>query len=74
MEAYRLEMTLEEDGMLVLHNLPLTAGETVEVITLVQPRPSSSTDKYPLHGLPITYIDPTEPVALEDWEVLGDHS
>lgn len=74
MEAYRLETTLEEDGKIVLHNLPLTAGETVEVIILVQPHPSSRTNKYPLHGTPITYIDPTEPVALEDWEALGGHS
>ena len=25
---------------------------------------------YPLRGLPFTYIDPTEPVAVEDWEIL----
>ena len=25
---------------------------------------------YPLRGTPFTYIDPTEPVAVEDWEIL----
>jgi hypothetical protein len=25
---------------------------------------------YPLRGIPFTYIDPTDPVAVEDWEIL----
>ena len=25
---------------------------------------------YPLRGIAFTYIDPTEPVAVEDWEIL----
>ena len=32
---------------------------------------SPATNPYPLRGLPIQYIDPTEPVALEDWEILS---
>ncbi len=27
-------------------------------------------NRYPLRGLPFTYIDPTEPVAVDDWEAL----
>jgi hypothetical protein len=27
-------------------------------------------DRYPLRGTPLTYMDPTEPVALEDWSIL----
>jgi hypothetical protein len=27
-------------------------------------------DKCPLRGLPFTYVDPTEPIAVDDWEVL----
>jgi hypothetical protein len=27
-------------------------------------------NRYPLRGLPFTYIDPTEPVAVGDWEAL----
>ncbi|MBD2149003.1 hypothetical protein H6F44_02510 [Pseudanabaena sp. FACHB-1277] len=30
----------------------------------------STTKKYPLRGLPIEYIDPMEPVAMSDWEVI----
>ena len=26
--------------------------------------------QYPLRGLPFTYTDPTEPVAVDDWEAL----
>lgn len=33
-------------------------------------KPEDMEEKYPLRGLPFTYIDPTEPVAVEDWEVL----
>jgi hypothetical protein len=25
---------------------------------------------YPLRGMPFTYIDPTEPIAVEGWDVL----
>lgn len=69
MEAYRVETTVQQDGSLVVHHLPLQAGEAVEVIILVhQPLPATPTP-YPLHGTPITYRDPTEPIAASDWEV-----
>ena len=32
--------------------------------------PSRDANLYPLRGLPIQYLDPTEPVALEDWDAL----
>lgn len=71
MQAYRLETVLEQDGMLVLRSLPLQAGTTVEVIILVQPTPlPRHGERYPLRGLPVTYMNPTEPVAQSDWEVL----
>ena len=69
MQAYRVETTLEQDGTLTLHNLPLRAGEAVEVIILVQPAVASPENRYPLRGKPVAYIDPTEPVAEADWEV-----
>jgi hypothetical protein len=35
------------------------------------PKPQSDTNPYLLHNTePYRYDDPTEPVALEDWEVL----
>jgi hypothetical protein len=68
MQAYRVEAILEEDGIPTLSNLPLRAGEAVEVIILVQPPGVVSHQRYPLHGTSVHYSKPTEPVAQEDWE------
>ena len=70
MQAYRVETVLQQDGMLTLSNLPLQAGAAVEVIILVQPTAPQRANPYPLRGAPITYVNPTEPVAQTDWEVL----
>ena len=68
MQAYRVETTVQQDGTLTLSNLPLHAGETVEVIILVQPPVAMDRQRYPLRGVPVQYVDPTEPVAQEDWD------
>jgi hypothetical protein len=68
MQAYRIETTVAQDGTLTLSNLPLRAGEAVEVIILVQPSVILGCQRYPLRGTPIRYIDPTAPVAQADWE------
>jgi NADPH:quinone reductase-like Zn-dependent oxidoreductase len=68
MQAYRVNTTIQEDGTLTVSHLPLPTGEAVEVIILVQPSTARPQDRYPLRGMPITYIDPTEPVAEADWE------
>ena len=68
MQAYRVETTLEQDGTLTLSNLPLRAGEAVEVIILGQPPGLVSHQRYPLRGTSVYYNEPTEPIALEDWE------
>jgi hypothetical protein len=68
MQAYRVETTVQQDGALTVSNLPLQAGEVVEVIILVQSSAARRQSLYPLRGTPITYIDPTEPVAQADWE------
>jgi len=68
MQAYRVNTTIQEDGTLTVGHLPLQAGEVVEVIILVQPSTVRPSDRYPLRGAPIAYIDPTEPVAEADWE------
>jgi hypothetical protein len=71
MQAYRLEITITQDKTLTLRSLPFQAGELVEVIILPKaPAPSVPHDRYPLRGTPITYINPTEPVAQTDWEVM----
>ena len=68
MQAYRVETTVAQDGTLTLSNLPLREGESVEVIILVQPSVTLGHPRYPLRGMPVCYIDPTEPVAEADWE------
>jgi hypothetical protein len=68
MQAYRVETTVAQDGTLTLSNLPLRAGEAVEVIILVQPSVTLGHQRYSLRGLPVRYTDPTEPVAQADWE------
>jgi hypothetical protein len=68
MQAYRQNTTVQQGGTVTLHNLPIRAGEAVEVIIIIQPPAGQPQNRYPLHGTPLTYIDPTEPVAPSDWE------
>jgi hypothetical protein len=68
MQAFRIETIVQPDGTVMVQNLPLQAGETVEVIILVRPSTTPGQNAYPLRGTPITYIDPTEPVAETDWD------
>jgi hypothetical protein len=80
MNAYKIEAVLTKDGTLMLEDIPFYAGDAVEVIilptktstsqqTVTKPQPQKN--PYPLQNTqPYRYDDPTEPVALEDWEVL----
>ncbi|MEZ4865672.1 MAG: hypothetical protein R3C14_30450 [Caldilineaceae bacterium] len=70
MQAYRYATIVNQGGKLVLEHLPLQAGVDVEVIILVQPPKQAMPNRYPLHNVPITYLDPTAPVAENDWEAL----
>ena len=71
MQAYRLETTIPEDNTLTLQSLPFQAGEMVEVIILSRDAASSTPrDRYRLRGIPVTYVNPTEPVAQGDWEAV----
>lgn len=77
MNAHRIETVLTEDGTLTLRGLPFHAGDTVEVIILESRTSqheasthSPDSNPYPLRGTVIRYDEPTEPVALEDWEAL----
>jgi hypothetical protein len=70
MQAYRIETTLTQGGILTLTNLPFQKGDTIEIIILRQPMASSHKHEYPLRGTLLNYKDPTEPVAQEDWEAL----
>ena len=65
-QTYRVETKLQKDGTLTLRNLPFQAGESVEVLIVVQA--ASQKNSYPLRGTSLHYTDPIEPVAEEDWE------
>ncbi len=70
MQAYHVQTAVAHDGSIKLNNLPFRAGDAVEVIILMRPSasPHLKQNPYPLRGTPITYIDPTEPVAQAEWE------
>lgn len=68
MQAIRIETTIEQDGELTLDNLPVHAGENVEIFIFRQPTPD--TLEYPLRGLPVTYVDPFGSVAEDEWDAL----
>ncbi len=68
MEAYRVETVVQPDGTVTLQDLPLPPGQGVEVIVLPHVIVPSPQAVYPLRGTEITYLEPTEPVASEDWE------
>jgi hypothetical protein len=69
MKVYAYEHTIGQNGVLTLTDLPFNAGEEIEVIII--PRAKLKTDKkrYPFWGKPITYLNPTDPIAEADWEV-----
>lgn len=74
MQAHRAETTVSEDGAIMLRNVPFRSGESVEVIVL--PFVGAATfvsagSRYPLRGTPVTFLDPTEPVADADWDAAG---
>lgn len=69
MQAYRIETVVEKDGSLILREIPVRAGEQVEVIVLVRDHLSGN-GKYPLRGKPIRYDDPTGSIAESDWDAL----
>ena len=65
MQAHQTEATVGEGGVITLHGIPFSSGETVEItISAATPRD----DRMPLRGTPVTLIDPTTPVADSDWE------
>ena len=67
MDAYRIEATVQPGGTLILRGLPLPSGRIVEVIVLEHGEENPPARDL-LAGTPVTYINPTEPVAMEDWE------
>ena len=70
MEAYQVEKRVAANSILHLHALPFQEGELVEVIVFRRKSEVNKSISSPLRGKVIKYIDPTEPVAQDDWELL----
>jgi len=66
MDSHRIETTLEQDGTITLSGLRFHAGDAVEVI--VMRNAASPRQAYSLRGTAVTYEDPFEPVAPEEWQ------
>ena len=71
MKAYRVEKQIAANGELKLSGLPFKEGDKVEVIILSHETGSHPVTPSPLRGKVIEYLEPTEPVAEEDWELRG---
>ena len=67
MDAFRIDATVQPGGTLIVRGLPFPSGRVVEVIVLEHGEVHPPA-KDRLAGTPIVYINPTEPVAMEDWE------
>ncbi len=70
MKAYRVQKKIAANGDLKLRALPFREGDEVEVIILSHEAIRPSATPSPIRGKVIEYLDPTEPVATEDWELL----
>lgn len=68
MKTYCVETSLEHDGTLMLTGLPFRAGDRIKIVISAPDR--GTDEEYPLRGTVIRYIDPTEPVAVDDWDAL----
>ena len=70
MKAYRVQKKIAANGELKLNALPFQEGDEVEVIILSHETVSHPGTPSPLRGKVIEYLEPAEPVAEEDWELL----
>jgi len=68
MQPFHTETIVRSDRSVTVVDVPYAAGQQVEVIVLPHPEPPASERSESLRGLPVTYLDPTEPVCSEDWE------
>ncbi|MBM2817305.1 MAG: hypothetical protein HW421_4067 [Ignavibacteria bacterium] len=66
MFPYFYETKIVEDGKLLLQNLPFIDGDKVDIILMKH----ANKNYYSLRGTNFKYINPTEPVAENDWEAI----
>lgn len=70
MQAYSIETIVTQDGKVDLDALPFLAGETVQVIILPSKRVQKRKTYSLLKGSVVEYINPLEPIAMDDWAIL----
>ncbi|MEN6451998.1 MAG: hypothetical protein ABFC96_16030 [Thermoguttaceae bacterium] len=70
MQVCRTEATVSGDGTVIVKDVPLPPGATVEVVVRTLPVSGREAASYPLRGTPIRYVDPYESVAEGEWESL----
>jgi hypothetical protein len=69
MRAIEEDLVVEEDGLISLEELPVKMGDRVKVIVLLPDERENRKPLYSLRGLePYRFVEPTAPVAPEDWE------
>jgi len=71
MQAHRTKAVVAKNGSLTIEKLPFPAGRPVEVVIYSANDPSPQGEKYPLHGTPIQFDNPTASVSEADWESLS---
>ena len=64
---HRIETRVEQDGTIILHDLPFHEGEKVIVVITTRPTAIDQKKLYPLRGLPVVYKNPFDPVAENEW-------
>jgi hypothetical protein len=70
METIHVRAVIQPDGSLHLDGLPFSPGEEVEVTLQSKAQAKESSPRLSLKGTVLKYIDPTEPVAEDDWDAL----
>jgi hypothetical protein len=67
MRAHTVNAVVEEDGLIEIQDVPVRAGQRVQVIVLM-PDEVAPQALYPLRNLqPFRYDEPDEPVGEDDW-------
>jgi len=68
MRAHTINKVVEEDGFIEIQDLPVRAGQRVQVIVLM-PDEIAPAALYPLRGRePFRYERPNDPVGESDWD------
>ena len=70
MRTHKVCGQVGDDGSLTVESLPFPAGEEVQIIVIAERRPPRDHTRYPLRGTGFQYLDPTSPVAEDDWAAL----